>query len=140
LRVVFPGNAGNKAVRWVARYFMGYYTIWLALVKGKIVPFWELESHAPSTRMMRRRFGVPVLSCALCAVEGPRQDLRPQEPDPTPSHCPTRAVIPNPLAHPASGVRDLLMRQCSPLWSAAAGRRFNGVHPTPIQPQAQSRK
>jgi hypothetical protein len=23
-------------------YFMGYYTIWLAPVKGSLVPFWEL--------------------------------------------------------------------------------------------------
>jgi hypothetical protein len=24
-------------------YFMGYYTIWLALVKRILVPFWELQ-------------------------------------------------------------------------------------------------
>ena len=42
LRADFPGNAGGKGVRWLAEYFMGYYTIWLALVKGIFVPFWEL--------------------------------------------------------------------------------------------------
>ena len=42
LRADFPGNAGGKGVRWLAEYFMGYYTIWLAFVKRIFVPFWEL--------------------------------------------------------------------------------------------------
>jgi hypothetical protein len=29
----FPGNVGGKGVRWLAGYFMGYYTTWLAPVK-----------------------------------------------------------------------------------------------------------
>ena len=33
LPTVFLGNEGRKGVRWLARYFMGYYTIWLAPVK-----------------------------------------------------------------------------------------------------------
>ena len=44
LRAVFLGNAGGKGVRWLVGYFMGYYTIWLALVKRIFVPFWELQS------------------------------------------------------------------------------------------------
>ena len=48
LRTDFLGNAGRKGVRWLVGYFMGYYTIWLALVKGIFVPFWEL---APGWRM-----------------------------------------------------------------------------------------
>ena len=43
LRADFLGNAGGKGVRWLAGYFMGYYTIWLALVKRIFVPFWEIE-------------------------------------------------------------------------------------------------
>ena len=27
-------------------YFMGYYTIWLAFVKGIVVPFWEFGKEA----------------------------------------------------------------------------------------------
>ena len=27
------GSAGGKGVRWLAGYFMGYYTIWLSVVK-----------------------------------------------------------------------------------------------------------
>ena len=61
---------------------MGYYTIWLALVKGKIVPFWELESHAPSTRMMRRRFGVRRLDAALTVFT---QAIN--QPQPQPQSC-----------------------------------------------------
>jgi hypothetical protein len=34
LEVTFPGNVGGKEVRWLAGYFMQYYTIWLAPVKG----------------------------------------------------------------------------------------------------------
>jgi hypothetical protein len=33
LQVIFPGNVGGKGVRWLAGYFIGYYTIWLAPVK-----------------------------------------------------------------------------------------------------------
>src|SRR5882724_3279759 len=39
----FAGNAGGKGVRCLDGYFIGYYTIWLALVKKFLVPFWELE-------------------------------------------------------------------------------------------------
>ena len=42
LQTIFLGNVGRKGVRWVAGYFMGYYTIWLVLVKRFFVPFWEL--------------------------------------------------------------------------------------------------
>ena len=38
LEVIFPGNVGGKGVRWLAGYFMGYYTIWLAPVKRYFVP------------------------------------------------------------------------------------------------------
>ena len=41
LQVIFPGNVGRKGVRRLSRYFMGYYTIWLAPVKEYFVPFWE---------------------------------------------------------------------------------------------------
>src|SRR5712664_1027945 len=41
LQTIFPGNVGRKGVRWLAGYFMGYYTIWLAPVKRNFVPFWE---------------------------------------------------------------------------------------------------
>jgi hypothetical protein len=37
----FAANVGGKGVRWLVGYFMGYYTIWLALVKSIFVPFWE---------------------------------------------------------------------------------------------------
>ncbi|MCU1242204.1 MAG: hypothetical protein JWO71_2930 [Candidatus Acidoferrum typicum] len=43
LEMSFPGNVGGKGVRWLAGYFMGYYTIWLAPVKRNLVPFWELD-------------------------------------------------------------------------------------------------
>jgi hypothetical protein len=33
LQVICLGNVGGKGVRWLAGYFMGYYTIWLAPVK-----------------------------------------------------------------------------------------------------------
>ncbi len=33
LEAIFPGNAGKKGVRWLAGYFMRYYTIRLAPVK-----------------------------------------------------------------------------------------------------------
>ena len=53
LRVHFLGNAGGKGVRWLAGYFMGYYTIWLAPVKSKIVPFWELGKRADASEQMK---------------------------------------------------------------------------------------
>ncbi len=43
LQVIFPGNVGGKGVSWLAGYFMGYYTIWLASVKRIFVPFWEFR-------------------------------------------------------------------------------------------------
>ena len=43
LQAIFLGNAGGKGVRWLVGYFMGYYTIWLVLVKRFFVPFWELS-------------------------------------------------------------------------------------------------
>jgi hypothetical protein len=42
LQAIFSENVGGKGVRWLAGYFMGYYTIWLAPVKRYFVPFWEL--------------------------------------------------------------------------------------------------
>jgi hypothetical protein len=36
-------SVGGKGVKGLAGYFMGYYTIWLALVKRFFVPFWELQ-------------------------------------------------------------------------------------------------
>jgi len=41
LQTIFLGNVGRKGVRWLVGYFMGYYTIWLAIVKRNFVPFWE---------------------------------------------------------------------------------------------------
>jgi hypothetical protein len=41
LQVILPGNVGRKGVKWLPGYIMGYYTIWLALVKRYFVPFWE---------------------------------------------------------------------------------------------------
>ena len=38
MQAVFPGNDGGKGVSAVAGYFMGYYTIWLALVKTNFCP------------------------------------------------------------------------------------------------------
>jgi hypothetical protein len=32
----------GKGVRWLAGYFMGYYTIWSSYFKRNFVPFWEL--------------------------------------------------------------------------------------------------
>jgi hypothetical protein len=36
-------NVGGKGVKGLAGYFIGYYTIWLALVKRFFVPFWEIR-------------------------------------------------------------------------------------------------
>ena len=44
LRAVLLGNAERKGVRWLVEYFMGYYTIWLAVVKRIFVPFWEISA------------------------------------------------------------------------------------------------
>jgi hypothetical protein len=41
LGAIFLENVGGKGVRWLAGYFMGCYTIWLASVKRLFVPFWE---------------------------------------------------------------------------------------------------
>jgi len=37
-QTIFLGNVGGKGVRWLAGYFMGYYTIWLAPVKKYFAP------------------------------------------------------------------------------------------------------
>ena len=50
LQVIFPGNVGGKGVRWLAGYCMGYYTIWLALVKRIFVPFWEFGKNTAELR------------------------------------------------------------------------------------------
>ncbi len=42
LPTIFLGNVGGKGVSGLAGYVMGYYTIWLALVKWFFVPFWEI--------------------------------------------------------------------------------------------------
>jgi len=36
-------SEAKKGVSEACGYFMGYYTIWLALVKKYFVPFWELR-------------------------------------------------------------------------------------------------
>ena len=41
LETIFLANVGRKGVRRPGEYFIGYYTIWLALVKRFLVPFWE---------------------------------------------------------------------------------------------------
>ena len=51
----FAGNVGGKGVRCLDGYFMGYYTIWLAFVKDKIVPFWELGSARTHQTQMKSR-------------------------------------------------------------------------------------
>jgi hypothetical protein len=38
LPTIFLGNVGGKGVSGLAEYFMGYYTIWLALVKTNFCP------------------------------------------------------------------------------------------------------
>ena len=50
LQAVFSGNVGRKGVRWLAGYFMGYYTIWLAPVKRYFVPFGEKASNSQGSR------------------------------------------------------------------------------------------
>jgi hypothetical protein len=55
LQVIVPGNVGGKGVRWLAGYFMGYYTIWLANVKRIFVPFWELTSREERTFLAKVR-------------------------------------------------------------------------------------
>jgi hypothetical protein len=42
LQAIFPENVGGKGVRWLLGYFMGYYTIWLVLVKSFLVPFFGI--------------------------------------------------------------------------------------------------
>ncbi len=57
LQVIFPGNVGGKGVRWLAGYFMGYYTIWLASVKrifGSILGIME-EILARAARRLKDR-------------------------------------------------------------------------------------
>jgi hypothetical protein len=48
LQAIFLGNVEGKGVRRLAGYFMGYYTIWLVLVKRIFVPFWECGGNGPS--------------------------------------------------------------------------------------------
>jgi hypothetical protein len=43
-------NVGEKGVKGLVGYFMGYYTIWLALVKSFFVPFWEFEKRKAGLR------------------------------------------------------------------------------------------
>jgi len=43
LDVIFLENVRRKGVSGAGGYFMGYYTISLALVKKSFVPFWELK-------------------------------------------------------------------------------------------------
>jgi hypothetical protein len=52
LQTVFLGNVGRKGVRWLAGYFMGYYTIRLAPVKRYFVPFWELGKKHSGDRIV----------------------------------------------------------------------------------------
>ena len=47
---------------------MGYYTIWLALVKGKIVPFWELEEKC---RKLSAEFDNPIAGIQARLKGGP---------------------------------------------------------------------
>jgi hypothetical protein len=46
LQTIFLANVGGKGVRRLVGYVMGYYTIWLVLVKRIFVPFWELALEA----------------------------------------------------------------------------------------------
>ena len=55
LQVGFAANAGGKGVTRLARYFMGYYTIWLAVVKRFLVPFWELGKRSDTSEQMKSR-------------------------------------------------------------------------------------
>jgi hypothetical protein len=66
LRAVFRGNVGRKGVRRLAGYFMGYYTIWLALVKRIFVPFWELGEEWPFATRQEKH------SCLSAAMLGRR--------------------------------------------------------------------
>jgi len=68
LQVDFAANAGGKGVRWPARYFMGYYTIWLALVKKFLVPFWELEERC---RKSSAEFDNPIAGIQARLKGGP---------------------------------------------------------------------
>ncbi|HXN54100.1 MAG TPA: hypothetical protein VN943_19380, partial [Candidatus Acidoferrum sp.] len=57
LQAIFPANVGGKGVRRLVGYFMGYYTIWLALVKRFFVPFWEFRGkHASALSGVRKVF------------------------------------------------------------------------------------
>ena len=48
------GGEARKGFRWLAGYFMGYYTIWLAPVKRNFVLFWELGTNRMSfTKTLR---------------------------------------------------------------------------------------
>ena len=47
-------SAGRKGVSEAGGYFMGYYTIWLSLVKRYFVPFWELAVGRPYGRFKTR--------------------------------------------------------------------------------------
>jgi hypothetical protein len=64
----FAGNVGGKGVRELAEYFMGYYTIWLALVKRFLVPFWELEEKC---RKLSAKFDNPIAGIQARLKGGP---------------------------------------------------------------------
>jgi hypothetical protein len=44
-----------KGLAWLATYFMGYYTIWLATVKKYLFPFWEFGKKTDSTEKFKTR-------------------------------------------------------------------------------------
>ena len=51
LQAVFSGNVERKGVSGAGGYFMGYYTIWLVLVKKYFVPFWEFWEELSDDRI-----------------------------------------------------------------------------------------
>jgi hypothetical protein len=55
LQVGFAANAGGKGVTRLAGYFMGYYTIRLAFVKGFFVPFWDLGKRSDTSEQVKSR-------------------------------------------------------------------------------------
>jgi hypothetical protein len=47
-RCEFSGSEARKGVRWLAGYFMGYYTIWLAPVKRFFRPVLGMQGNEDS--------------------------------------------------------------------------------------------
>ena len=77
-RAVLPGNVRKKGVRRLTGYFMGYYTIWLDIVKGIFVPSSEFRN-----RKVRRHCGAELdlkaESCGADAQGKPKADSSPHK-------------------------------------------------------------